>query len=706
MNAFRIALFATTGIIASTFLAPGTAHAADISVSNERTTVVTMGASDTLTVRPSGSITSNPVTVDVTGVAATSITNHGDIDAQGGAGTGAGIHVDGGSLTGSLVNTGTIGATGNAGNNNVYAIYVEGGAIDGGIVNRGIISSTGAIAINLDLDDETALTLDGGRIIGDVVDQDSSLGFSTVTVAKNFKTEGDFDVSDLTVDADKTLTISAGDTVTLDDMSTSADGIFSFGATSAANAGQLIVTNGNLDLTDAVIRAATKGGMFEVGDEFLIADGLGAIVGGPGDELQAIKDSSFYYDFAVADGTAAATPTDDSELFMFVTNTVDLAEATTTESNRGAAGVILEDLDGSGDAVIGEIQQKLTSAGSKEEFNRILEATTPTLDTGNTAASVGMASTMLDLAGGQIAMATTGTESDERGVASGNYADGLHFWVQGFGSRADQGESGGIQGYDANIVGVAVGADTRNMNDDTTYGVSFGYGVADVDSKNANTTNTDVTSYQAMIYANHDLGDNFFANGMVVGGFNKNDQTRHNVGGIEGLEADSDYDSWTAGGRVGLGKNLYAGYDGSIKMAPQVFADYLHFDSDGYTETGAGGANLTTDGTEQDFLNLGASLQIEKSFRIGNSLIAKPDVHATYRYDVIDDTADTTASLAAGGSTFDAKGPDEDDPSSYTVGTGLKFYGVAGWDLTANYDYTFKSSYNAHSGFARAAYEF
>jgi hypothetical protein len=80
-------------------------------------------------------------------------------------------------------------------------------------------------------------------------------------------------------------------------------------------------------------------------------------------------------------------------------------------------------------------------------------------------------------------------------------------------------------------------------------------------------------------------------------------------------------------------------------------------------------------------------------------------VHVSYRYDVLDGAADTTASFTAGGSTFGISGVDAAD-STFGVGVGLKFYDASGWDFTANYDYTFKSDYQAHSGFLRAAYEF
>jgi len=99
------------------------------------------------------------------------------------------------------------------------------------------------------------------------------------------------------------------------------------------------------------------------------------------------------------------------------------------------------------------------------------------------------------------------------------------------------------------------------------------------------------------------------------------------------------------------------------------------------------------------------SLQAEKSFELENGAILKPNVHASYKYDVIGDSADTSASFTAGGSTFDTKALDPAD-STFQAGVGLKLIETNGWDVTANYDYTFKSDYDSHSGFLRVAYEF
>ena len=213
-----------------------------------------------------------------------------------------------------------------------------------------------------------------------------------------------------------------------------------------------------------------------------------------------------------------------------------IEEASTSPNNAEAGKVILNDLAGSTDPVINQIQANLNHASSQTEFNEILEATTPTADSGNQVAAVGMTGAMFDLADGQLAMVNTGNPS---GVAGGNSLTGLHFWGQGFGAKADQGFRDSIDGYDAQVRGVAMGVDTRDLHKDTVVGLSLGFANTDVGSRNANRTSTDVDSYQLMAYGNQELGGDIFLTGMAVAGWNRNDQTRHDVGGIAGLDAEA-----------------------------------------------------------------------------------------------------------------------------------------------------------------------
>ena len=225
----------------------------------------------------------------------------------------------------------------------------------------------------------------------------------------------------------------------------------------------------------------------------------------------------------------------------------------------------------------------------------------------------------------------------------------------------------------------------------------------------ANATDTNVSTYQGTLYGNHAFGDsNYFIGGMGAFGFDRNQATRHDVGGIAGLPAHADYDSWQGAGRLEAGKNFYMG--GALQglaFTPSLTANYLHYSADGYTETGANGADLTVGRQAENTLQLGIGGRLQYLLKSADSgVIVKPDIHASYQYDVLDkDHVDTTASLAAGGGTFTTNGLNPSN-ATVTVGTGLKIYDAGPWDFSASADYTAKADYNAYSGTIRVGYKF
>lgn len=459
--------------------------------------------------------------------------------------------------------------------------------------------------------------------------------------------------------------------------------------------GFIQTSEGPGDLSKQTVQVNYLGGMMTKPNRSLIFDSTGTAVV----PAAKVTDNSFFYDFAVQ-----VDPNNPHDLYLVLTNAKTIEDVTSSPVNAKTANVLLNDLAGTTDPVIQQIQQKLNNVSSAEEFNQIIESTKQTVDQGNQVAAVGMTGAMFDLADGQLAMVNTG----DTGVSGGNTLTGLHFWGQGFGGWADQDLRKGAPGYEANVRGMALGVDTRNFDPQTLVGLSLGFANTDVRSDNSNATRTDVESYQLMAYGNHELGGDAFLTGMALYGWNRNEQTRFNVGGIAGTNGFGEYDSWVGGLRSSVGRNFHLPtYDARaiFLLTPQLFSEYVHFNRDRYTETGAGGAGIIAGDASQTIWNLGLSLQAEWTFVTENGGRLKPDIHATYKHDMLGEAADTTSTFVAGGSTIaiEAVNPAK---SAFGIGVGLKFYDTSGWDFAAAYDYTFKDEYEAHSAYLRAAYEF
>lgn len=274
----------------------------------------------------------------------TSDISGGIINESGGviSGLTSGIYILDSNVTGLINNAGTIsGATG--------VLVDTNSDISGGVTNTGSIIGTGGTAISmLGLTAALPININGGTITGDVIDATPNGGFSVVTVGGDFITGGDFDVSDLTVSTTKTLTIDAGDTITLDDMSASA-GTFDFTIDSTSSFASIVVSGaGNdVDLTGATVTVSVGTGAISDGAELLIGDGNAQVTGLAGAAGQAATtvtdNSTVIWDFQIADGsqTEVTGSTDNQDLYLIVSQNQPDA-LTSTSGSTGAATTLLD----------------------------------------------------------------------------------------------------------------------------------------------------------------------------------------------------------------------------------------------------------------------------------------------------------------------------------------------------------------------------
>jgi len=643
----------------------------------------------------------NGVGTDITG----GLTNSGTISAtatSAGANNGAsrayGIGViSGADISGGLTNSNIISASASGGTSSTaYGVYINAASISGGITNTGTISGAdGAIRME-GLTGATPITINGGRIIGDIFDNTITTGRSDTTIGGDFVTEGDITVSDLVVTGGNTLTVSAGNSITVNDMSASA-GTFDFEVDSTASFGSLAVTGaGNdVDLTGATITVNVGVGNIAAGDELLIADGVAAATGGPGGVATAVVDNSFLWDFDIIDGTGAVAATDNTEIYLQVSAANTIASSSTTSSNESVGDVIVA-LSGSTDPQIQAILTSINTATTQEELNDALESAQAALDGGNVAGSLSVTNSSLGITNTRMASLRSGNA--QTGIAAGEMTKGVTMWGQFFGSNTEQDERGGVAGYDADNYGVALGFDSEEIVNDTVLGLALSYGNTDVDSKGAGNAKTEIDSYQLTLYAERDLNDRTYVNGMMA--YSSHDtETRRDVAA---LVARGDYNADQFTIRAETGRSY--GFK-NMTLTPNVMAHYTNYSPDRYTETGAGGANLTVDGDNVGIFELGLGVDAGWEFKNVNGSVMKPEIRANYRYDTIGDKVAMTSSFVGGGSAFDTEGA---DPAQGTLNLGatINYYSTDNWEFSANYDFEYKSDYTSNSGFLRASYKY
>ena len=472
-------------------------------------------------------------------------------------------------------------------------------------------------------------------------------------------------------------------------------------ATGADNSGTLADTGGAIDWADlngandaANITLRLGSGVIADNQEFLIVDGANTVATFVNDV--AITDNSALYTFVVQDGDTAVAATGDTDIYA-VASRVNLTTATANSANANALEGLLAvtAVEYDADAQLAAVYDAVQGASDLDEAAESIQAT---VDGGHILAANTFTSSTVGLNDQRLAALRSG----ETGMTAGNMGyDGIGMWGQAFGKTGEQDQRDGIDGFDIDTYGLAVGIDSENVFENGVVGLAFGYGDTNVDSENANATETDIDTYQLSLYGDFDLDERTFISGTAYYAYHDVETTRTNVG-LAGLVTSGDFDSNQFGLNLKAGRD-YA-YEGAI-VTPSVLANWSHYDGDDYVETGAGGASLDVNQESVSVFELGLGLDAKWSLAQSNGAVLEPTLSAGYKYDFIGDEVETTSSFTGGGASFETEGFDPAQ-STFNIGAGATYFATDGWEFTADYGYEFKEDYDSHAGFLRAGYQF
>jgi outer membrane autotransporter protein len=496
-----------------------------------------------------------------------------------------------------------------------------------------------------------------------------------------------------------TLEIQAGKTLEAESIYADS-GTLLFDIASPSSAGYLNINDSSLDLTGLTLKAHVTGAdnLFSRGTTIKVAQGLGQLTGIDGNlglaSTLLVEDSALFEIYAM-DGSQLDTPLSNSALYYVFTRDATIEEVASTTNNKNA-GTILDGLSGSDNPEISSLLDSYVSF-SEAAINNSIDKLIPTADTGGASGSQNFVNNTLDVTNQHIAS----LQYDQTGMSAGNSMTGLRPWMQVFGQSMNQGERGGIAGYDANTYGAAFGLDSQSIVNNAIVGAVFSYGNTAVNSRNANQAVTHVDSYQLTLYGNKTLADNNFVKGMAAYAFNQADSTRYNVGGM-GADAHGKYDASIYTLRTEAGHDYTFG---KTRVTPSLMAHYSHYAANGYSENGAGGLGLRVGDVNLNTLEIGASVETSWNFKTEDGGKLSPVLRAGYRYDVIGDNLSLSSSFVGGGSAFSTQGANPAQGTA-SIGGGLAYYAASNWELSANYEFEHKTDYNSNSGFLRAAYKF
>lgn len=356
------------------------------------------------------------------------------------------------------------------------------------------------------------------------------------------------------------------------------------------------------------------------------------------------------------------------------------------QSQNGATGALLAMKN----SVLGQLDtsdpvyQALANASSREEVARIAQQLTPEVNGGGSRAAV----TGQNIVTNAISNRVSGLRS---GMSSGEAFKETGVWVQALSSHGDQDRRSGVDGYESNSAGIAVGVDGK-INDQTTVGVAYSYMNTNVTSDSGDKTEVQGSAFT--LYGSYELG-NWFADASLSAGKNDNDSKRY----IVGTQAKGSYDSDV------LSASLLGGYDfrfDNLVVEPRVGARYTNVKIDSYREHGSSAA-LSIGAQRFEVGEFGAGVRVAGDFPVGLGNL-EPEATLMAWHDVIGDKVSSTSSYVLGGNPFVTSGTSPvRDSYEATVGATYKVGAVT---VGATYGYQTKTDFDGNTITGRIRYDF
>ena len=735
----------TANLTAQSGSATGTAYGLDLQdVIGSIDNAGTIKGTATLKTTSNGSAQAVVYGANITnGGASTTFTNSGTIEGAVTAtaaatgsnrGTAYGLSVNGGTITGALANSGTIKATVDTGtggaSEKAYGLYLNGATLAGGFTNSGTVegtvahtsgistgygiyitgATTGTITNTGTIKGSTyaiynnggtvTLDLNGGTVTGDVF---TAAGTTHLSIGGNFTTGGNYTVTDLAIASGDTLTVSPGNTVTLNNMTTAPVGTLALtvNGTGAGNFGALKVNAGpvNIANTGSITVAVGSSSSALAAGHMMVASGTTqAEVNSAASSVNVatVSGSSYMWNFALEDGTTSTFGTN-NQLYLILTQNHTITGSATNSLTSGVA-TVLQSLSGSANPTIKSMISAINAAPTQTALNNLLQTYQPIVGGGAAVAAFGIGSSTSGQFSNREDALLDGV-GNTTGMAAGDFSHGVHMWGQGFGDWSSQDVRSGISGYNAGTYGMTFGVDNENLIKNSVLGVAVSYAKTNVNSKTVTTAGTDVNSYQVALYGRYNLNARDYLSGMAAYGFHTNKTSREPAANTF-AHGSYNANQFTVGGEFGR----HYHYRGAL-VTPDLSLTWSHYAADGYAETGAGGADLTVGSSSLDMVQGGIGITSGWTFRQKNGDVLKPEVHAKYLYDFSGQALNMTAQLAGGGAAWTASGASP-ARSTFNVGGSLHLYRTNNWDFSANYDFRYKTGYTDNAVMLRAEYNF
>jgi outer membrane autotransporter protein len=581
-------------------------------------------------------------------------------------------------------------------------VTVSGGTIAGNIVGAGsanVVNFTGTSAMNGNITGVNAVNITGGVL---------TLG-GTITAP---------------VTNSATLATTANRTITGNYNQTAAGTLQT--AVSSRTTASLLTVSGTASLANnSTIKAQIANGVtLQVGDSFTVltagtltasASSLIATSSDPFVTLTAsTSGNSLLITTSAIAAPASGTSASAAAMAQVTSNLLTSAGFSSTTQLQQAAGGgtagtnvgatlssyvdLVSNLRGTDTTKYNTINNAFSALSGTEAVNA-LQTLQPTaaVTAGTTSASISAGTSagnviLARLENGRNAETNLANAEIETGMSAGDkYSRNRKLWLQPYASSLAQDKKDGIDGYDADTVGLLMGADV-NLNERTRAGIAFGYNRTNVDATgNSRGSGSDIDGYSAALYANY-TRKNFYLDSLVGLQSNRYESKRFST--LFNDTAKASYDGVQYNARVSTGYDLRPTRR-PLTITPNAAFNYTYLDQDGYTETGSV-INNRVNSHNATAATSDVGLKISYPVKMVSGTIT-PQIRASWMHEFGDKSQSSTSSFVGSTTSFTTTGATIDD-DALRLGGGLALLTTGKTKISLDGDYVMRDTSDALSG--------
>ncbi|WP_294329817.1 hypothetical protein [uncultured Sphingomonas sp.] len=670
------------GTTAATLVTGGTG-------SNYAGVSVTTGAIPGLALSSSTSGTNLVVTAanNYIGAGLASLTNSGSLTAD------YPVYVAATGSLGSLTNSGTLSGS-------VAAIYNAG--------TLGPITNSGVIAGNIQNVSSTDLRIAGGSgtSFGTLTGFGAGSQGTITNLASNLVLSGNLLLNDAinlgTRGLVSTAALQLNNVVRVAGNYSQTGGALLIGVTSTSVYGQLQVS-GSASLTGTNVRLIALGGTsLSAGSAFTVVKAGGALTYSGLTALISGFDGSF----------STATGGGTSDLVLTVLNNVPATQFAPTGVSAGGPGVgtgaaldaIVAAGNGPGSAaalpVINEVLVPLAALPVAEQERAIVQLS-PTQLTPQVMA-IAVSPAVNAIVQHQEVLAANASGREERGMAAGSQGQRGGVWGQVLVNAAKRGEASGASPYAANSFGVMAGVDLIGTTNLVVGGALSWVGSTANGRSDLTGSRTRLNSFQGTAYFTWQPGDPETSGLAIDGqlGFGYNHYRQQRRIDYLGRTAEASYNGKQYLG--GLRVSYTVPLSDTASLTPFAGARVIHLDNDGYTESGAGTANMQVRKLSVDSFNHEVGVQGAAIFDTASGRFA-PSLKIGWTHSYKNSPIPLSAVL--GGVAFTStstRGPRD----GALIGAGVSFMRTDRLRIGVQYDGELRNAFQSHSGTVKLTVNF